>query len=87
MWSGLSDVGFGSSHAVLRASKMALQVKNPPSLQEVWVLWGFYACSLGQEHSPGEGYGTHSDTLAWKIPWTDEPGGLQSMGSQRVGHD
>ena len=35
----------------------------------------------------GEGNGTHSSTLAWKIPWTEEPGGLQSMGSRRVGHD
>ena len=35
----------------------------------------------------GEGNGTHSSTLAWKIPWTEEPGRLQSMGSQRVGHD
>ena len=35
----------------------------------------------------GEGNGTHSSTLAWKIPWTEEPGGLQSMGSGRVGHD
>ena len=37
--------------------------------------------------SPGEGNGTHSSTLAWRIPWTEEPCGLQSMGSQRVGHD
>ena len=35
----------------------------------------------------GEGYGNHSSTLAWKIPWTEEPGGLQSMGSLGVGHD
>ena len=35
---------------------------------------------------PGEGNGTHSSFLAWKIPWTEEPGGLYSMGSQRVGH-
>ena len=35
----------------------------------------------------GEGNGTHSSTLAWKIPWMEEPGGLQSMGSLRVGHD
>ena len=42
----------------------------------------------GSERSPGEGNGaTHSSILAWKIPWTEEPGGLQSMGSQRVGHN
>ena len=39
------------------------------------------------ERSLGEGNGNHSSTLAWKIPWTEEPGGLQSMGSQRVRHD
>ena len=37
--------------------------------------------------SPAKGKGTHSSTLAWEIPWTEEPGGLQSVGSQRVGHD
>ena len=36
---------------------------------------------------PGEGMATHSSILAWRIPWTEEPGGLQSMGSQRVGRD
>ena len=37
--------------------------------------------------SPGGGHGNHSSILAWRIPWAEEPGGLQSMGSQRVGHD
>ena len=41
----------------------------------------------GLGKSPGEEMATHSNTLAWKIPWTEEPGGLQSTGSQRVGHD
>ena len=41
----------------------------------------------GSGRSPGEENGDHSSTLAWKIPWTEEPGRLQSMGSQRVGHD
>ena len=41
----------------------------------------------GSGRSPGEGNGNHSTTLAWKIPWTEDPGRLQSMGSQRVGHD
>ena len=40
----------------------------------------------GSGSSPGEGRGSHSRILAWRIPWTEEPGGLQSMGSQRVGH-
>ena len=43
--------------------------------------------SLGQEDPLEEGMATHSSILAWKIPWTEEPGGLQSMGSQRVRHD
>ena len=42
---------------------------------------------LGWERSPGEGKATHSSILAWRTPWTKEPDGLQSMGSQRVGHD
>ena len=43
--------------------------------------------SLGQEDPLEEEMATHSSLLAWKIPWTEEPGGLQSTGSQRVGHD
>ena len=41
----------------------------------------------GQEDPLEKGMATHSSILAWRIPWTEEPGGLQSMGSQRVGHD
>ena len=41
----------------------------------------------GSGRSPGGGYATHISILAWRIPWTEEPGGLQSMGLQRVGHD
>ena len=43
--------------------------------------------ALGQEDPLEEDMATHSSILAWKIPWTEEPGGLQSMGSQRVGHN
>ena len=43
--------------------------------------------SLGQEDPPGEGNATHSSIPTWRIPWAEEPGGLQSMGLQRVGHD
>ena len=56
-------------------------VKNPPAMQEIQVQ------SLGQEDSLEEGVATHSSVLAGKIPWTDEPGGLQSKVLQRVGHD
>ena len=56
-------------------------VKNPPAKQETRVR------SLGQEDPLEKGIATHSSILAWEIPWTEEPGGLQSMGLQRVGHD
>ena len=56
-------------------------VKNPPAVQETQVL------SLGLEDPLEEGRATYSSILAWRIPWTEEPGGLQSMESQRVGHD
>ena len=56
-------------------------VKNLPAKQETWVH------SPGQEDPLEMGMATHSSILAWRIPWTEEPGRLQSMGSQRVGHD
>ena len=56
-------------------------VKNLPAIQESQVQ------SLGQEDPLEKSMATHSSILAWRIPWTEEPGGLQSMGSQRVGHD
>ena len=56
-------------------------VKNPPAMQETWVR------PLGWEDPLEEGMATHSSILAWRIPRTEEPGGLQSMGSQRVVHD
>ena len=65
----------------LRASLMAQTVKNLLAMQETWVL------SLGWEDPLEKEMATHSSILAWRIPWTEEPGGLQSMGLQRVGHD
>ena len=56
-------------------------VKNLPAIQETRVQ------SLSQEDTQEKEMATHSSILAWKIPWTEEPGGLQFMGSQRVGHD
>ena len=56
-------------------------VKNLPAMQEMQV-W-----SLGQEETLEEGIATHSRIIAWRIPWTEEPGGLPSMRSQRVRHD
>ena len=55
--------------------------KNPPSMQEIQVR------SLGWEDPLEKGVATHSSILAWRIPWTEEPGGLQSMRSQRIGHN
>ena len=55
--------------------------KNPPAVQETQVR------SLGQEDPLEEDMATHSSVLAWRIPWTEQPGRLQSMGSQRVSHD
>ena len=57
---------------------------NLPALQAVQEM---HVQSLGQEDPLEEEMATHTSILAWKIPWTEEPGGLQSMGSQRVGHD
>ena len=62
-------------------SKVAQMVKNLPAMQETWVRF------LGQEDPLEKGKAPRSRILAWKIPWTEEPGGLQSMGSQRVRHD
>ena len=59
-------------------------VKNPPAMQKPQEM---QVQSLGQEDPLEEGMATHSSILARRIPWTEEPGRLQSMGSQRVGHD
>ena len=63
------------------ASLVAQRVKCLPAMQEIW------ARSLGQEDPLEKEMAPHSSTLAWKIPWTEKPARLQSMGSQRVGHD
>ena len=65
----------------LRASLIAQLVKNPPAMGETWLP------SLGWEDPLEEGMATHSSILAGESPWTEEPGGLQSMGSQRVRPD
>ena len=60
---------------------MAQRVKNPPAMRERQLR------SLGREDPLEEGTATHSSILAWEIPWTEEAGGLQSMGSRRVERD
>ena len=62
-------------------SLVAQMVKRLPTVRESWVR------SLGQEDPLEKEMATHSSTLAWKIPWTEERSRLQAMGSQRVGHD
>ena len=71
-----SDSGY-----YLGASLVAQMVKNLPAMQETWIL------SLCWEDPLEKEMATHSSILAWRIPWTEESGGLQSMGLQRVGHD
>ena len=63
------------------ASLVAFSVKNPPGMRETWVRY------LGWEDPLEEGMATHSNILAWRIPWTEEARGLQSMGLQRAGHN
>ena len=65
----------------MNPSVVAQMVKSLPAVQETQVQ------SLGEEEPLKKEMATHSSILAWKIPWTEEPGRLQSMGSQRVGHD
>ena len=62
-------------------SAVAQTVKCLPAMRETWIQ------SLGQEDPLEKEMATHSSTLAWKIPWTEKAGTLQSIGSQRVGHD
>ena len=66
---------------LIRAFLVAQTVKNLPAMQEAWVQ------SLGQEDPLEKGMTIHSSTLAWRIPWTEKLGRLQSMGSQRVRYD
>ena len=70
-----------NSSLLLGASLVAQTVKNLPAMQETGVRY------LGWEAPLEEGMATHSSILAWRIPWTEEPGGLPSMGLQIVAHD
>ena len=62
-------------------SLVAQRLKRLPAMRETWVQ------SLGRKDALEKEMAIHSSILAWEIPWTEEPGGLQSMGSQRVGHN
>ena len=71
----------GGGNAQVFKHVVAQMVKHLSAMQET------RGRSLGWEDSPEKKMAAHPSTLAWKIPWTEEPGGLQSMGSERVGHD
>ena len=73
--------GFKMALSMGRASLVAQTVKHMPTMWETWVQ------SLGQEDLLEKEMAPHSSILAWKIPWTEEPRRLQSMGSQRVRHN
>ena len=73
------DIGYWIIFQI-RAVLAAQTVKSLPAMQETWVQ------SLGQEDPLEKGKATHSSITAWRIPWTEEPGGLQSAGLQRAGH-
>ena len=78
------NVSFVKIHQAMhmvRTSLVAQTVKRLSTMRETWVQ------SLGWEDALEKEMAIHSSTLAWKIPWTEEPGRLQSMGSQRVRHD
>ena len=72
-----------NGHVIINlwASLVVQMVKCLPAMRETWVRF------LSWEDPVEKGMATHSSTLAWKIPWMEEPGRLQSMGLQRVGHD
>ena len=71
----------GKPTLYIRTSLVAEMIKNQPEM------WDTFFRSLGWEDPLEEGLATHSSILAWRIPWTEKLDGLQSMGTQRVGHD
>ena len=78
---GLKRVGHDLVTEQQQAFPGASVAKNPPAMQEIHVP------SLGQKYPLKEGMTTHSSVLSWRIQWTEDPGRLQSIGLQRVGHD
>ena len=80
-FSGHTDVSTNSTQVHVHSSLVAHTIKCLPTMWEIWVQ------SLGQEDLLEKEMATHSSILVWKIPWMQEPGRLQSMGSPRVVHD
>ena len=79
--SDMTEVTLQQQQQYIRASLVAQMVKNLPAMQEI------LDQSQGQEDPLEKGMATHSSVLAWRFPWTEEPGRLQSMGLRRVRHD
>ena len=77
----VKEVSYSRVYLLFYPSVVVQTVKRLPAMQETWVR------SLGWEDPLEEGMTVHSSILAWGIPWTEEPCGLQSMGSQRIGQD
>ena len=73
------DIGLWAGLSMSKSFPDGSVVKNPPAVQEIWVL------SLSLENLPEKEMATHSSILAWEIPWTEEPGGLHFLGSQKSG--
>ena len=80
----LSLCSSGAGTIPFRALQVAQWVKNPPAMQETQEMW---VPALDQEDPLEESMVTHSSILAWRSPWTEEPGGLLSIGLQRVRHN
>ena len=76
--------GMNSGHS---HKSNSLQVLEAQMVKHLPTMWETQVQSLGQEDSLEKGMATHSTMLAWRILWTEEPGGLQSMGPQSIGHD
>ena len=85
----LPNPGIETGSPALHAGSLPTEISG--EAQEIGVGGGGHGLawfqSLGWEDPLEEGMATHSRILAWRIPWTEDPGGLQSMGSQRVGYD
>ena len=77
----INNLRYAYDTILMTASLLAQTVKRLPAIWETWLR------SLGQEDPLEKEMATHSSILAWRIPWMEEPVGLQSTGSQRVGHD
>ena len=80
-WTRLKQLTLYACITMSRASLLTQVVNNLPAMQETWVQ------SLGWEDPLEENMAIHSNILSWRILWTEEPGGLKSMGLQRVRHD